>query len=175
MSNVYTFGPTFRAENSNTNRHLAEFWMIEPEFAFADLYDNMDAAEAYVKFCIRYVLENNMEDLKFMNERVRPGLIDYLHDIVKKDFVRCSYTEGIAILEEAIKLGAQFEKPVSWGIDLGSEHERFIAEKVFKRPVFLYEYPKAIKAFYMKVTDDGKKVRAMDMLIPLVGELIGGS
>ncbi|CAD8171504.1 unnamed protein product [Paramecium octaurelia] len=176
MSNVYTFGPTFRAEKAHTHRHLAEFWMIEPEFAFADLFDNMEAAEGYVKFCINYILQNNIDDLQFLDKRVKPGLIDYLKDIVSKDFVRCSYTQGIDILLKAQQAGAKFENSdIKWGMDLNSEHERFIAEKVFQRPVFLYDYPKEIKAFYMKVTDDGKCVRAMDMLIPQVGELIGGS
>ncbi|CAD8161728.1 unnamed protein product [Paramecium octaurelia] len=176
MSNVYTFGPTFRAEKAHTHRHLAEFWMIEPEFAFADLFDNMEAAEGYVKFCINYILLNNYDDLEFLDKRVKQGLIDYLKDIVSKEFIKCSYTQGIEILLRAQQAGAKFENDkIQWGMDLNSEHERFLAEKVFQRPVFIYDYPKEIKAFYMKVADDGKCVRAMDMLVPQVGELIGGS
>ncbi len=172
---IYTFGPTFRAENSNTPRHLAEFWMIEPEVAFYDIHDNMDLAEDFIKYCVNWALENCQDDLAFLNKMIDPTLLDRLHFVVEHDFVRLTYTEGIRILEEAIAAGHHFEFPVYWGVDLASEHERFLVEEHFKRPVILTNYPKEIKAFYMKMNDDGKTVRAMDVLFPQIGEIIGGS
>jgi asparaginyl-tRNA synthetase len=172
---IYTFGPTFRAENSNTPRHLAEFWMIEPEVAFYDIHDNMDLAEDFIKYCVNWALENCQDDLAFLNKMIDPTLLDRLHFVVEHDFVRLTYTEGIRILEEAIAAGHHFEFPVYWGVDLASEHERFLVEEHFKRPVILTDYPKEIKAFYMKMNDDGKTVRAMDVLFPQIGEIIGGS
>jgi asparaginyl-tRNA synthetase len=172
LGKVYTFGPTFRAENSNTSRHLAEFWMIEPEMAFYELTDNMDLAEAFLKRIFRDALEKCGEDMQFFKDRIEPTAISTLEGIVKSQFVRLSYTEAVDILT---KSGQQFEFPVSWGTDLQSEHERFLTEKHFKNPVILYDYPKQIKAFYMRVNDDGKTVRAMDVLVPRVGEIIGGS
>ncbi|EJX09457.1 asparagine--tRNA ligase [gut metagenome] len=172
---IYTFGPTFRAENSNTPRHLAEFWMIEPEIAFYDINDNMDLAEDFIKYCVRWALENCEDDLNFLNMMIDNTLIDRLHFVVEHDFVRLTYTEGIRILEEAAKNGKKFEFPVYWGVDLASEHERFLVEEHFKRPVILTDYPKEIKAFYMKMNEDGKTVRAMDVLFPQIGEIIGGS
>ena len=172
---IYTFGPTFRAENSNTPRHLAEFWMIEPEIAFYDINDNMDLAEDFIKYCVRWALENCEDDLNFLNKMIDNTLIDRLHFVVEHDFVRLTYTEGIRILEEAAKNGKKFEFPVYWGVDLASEHERFLVEEHFKRPVILTDYPKEIKAFYMKMNEDGKTVRAMDVLFPQIGEIIGGS
>lgn len=169
---VYTFGPTFRAENSNTPRHLAEFWMIEPEMAFCDINDNMDVAEDFIKCLVRYVLENNMDDLLFLNDRFDKGLIERLNSVTEEDFIRMDYTSAIDILLHATK---KFEYRVEWGIDLQSEHERYLVENHFKRPVILTDYPKDIKAFYMKQNDDGKTVRAMDVLFPTVGEIIGGS
>ena len=169
---IYTFGPTFRAENSNTPRHLSEFWMIEPEMAFYEIEDNMDLAEEFIKYCINYALEHCADDIAFLNEHFDKELIDRLHFVVKNDFVRLPYTEGIKILEES---GKKFEFPVYWGVDLASEHERFLVEEHFKRPVILTDYPKEIKAFYMKLNDDGKTVRAMDVLFPKIGEIIGGS
>ncbi|MBP3298636.1 MAG: asparagine--tRNA ligase [Muribaculaceae bacterium] len=169
---IYTFGPTFRAENSNTPRHLSEFWMIEPEMAFYEIADNMDLAEEFIKFCISYALEHCADDIQFLNDMFDKELIDRLHFVVKNDFVRLPYTEGIDIL---LKSGQKFEFPVSWGIDLASEHERYLVEKHFKKPVILTDYPKEIKAFYMKLNDDGKTVRAMDVLFPKIGEIIGGS
>lgn len=170
--NVYTFGPTFRAENSNTPKHAAEFWMIEPEIAFADLKDDMDLAEDMVKYIISYVLENAPEEMQFFNSFVDTGLFDRLENLLNSDFGRVTYTEAIEILR---KSGEKFEYPVEWGIDLQTEHERFLAEKVFKRPVFVTDYPKEIKAFYMRINDDNKTVAAADLLAPGVGELIGGS
>ena len=181
LSQVYTFGPTFRAENSHTTRHLSEFWMIEPEMVFAGLEENMKLAEDYIRFCVDYCLKNNRDDLDFFNEKIfkpkhKEDLIEYLTKIVKSNFARLSYSEGIKILEEAqTKGGVQFEKKVEWGIDLGSEHERYLCEKHVKGPVFLYDYPKEIKAFYMRVNQDNKTVQAMDLLVPLIGEVIGGS
>lgn len=172
---IYTFGPTFRAENSNTPRHLAEFWMIEPEVAFNDITDNMDLAEDFIKYCVRWALDNCIDDLDFLNKMIDKTLLDRLHFVVEHDFVRLPYGEGIRILEEAIKNGHKFEFPVYWGVDLASEHERYLVEEHFKRPVILTDYPKEIKAFYMKLNDDGKTVRAMDVLFPQIGEIIGGS
>ena len=172
---IYTFGPTVRAENSNTPRHLAEFWMIEPEMAFYDIQDNMDLAEEFIKYCIKWALDNCRSDLEFLNKMFDKELIERLKGVLKDDFVRLPYTEGIAILEEAVKNGHEFEFPVYWGVDLASEHERFLVEEHFKRPVILTDYPKDIKAFYMKQNEDGKTVRAMDVLFPKIGEIIGGS
>ncbi|WP_288317633.1 asparagine--tRNA ligase [Xylanibacter caecicola] len=172
---IYTFGPTFRAENSNTPRHLAEFWMIEPEVAFNDITDNMDLAEDFIKYCIRWALDNCADDLEFLNQFVDKQLIERLHFVLEHDFVRLAYTEGIKILEEAVQNGHKFEFPVYWGADLASEHERYLVEQHFKRPVILTDYPKEIKAFYMKMNDDNKTVRAMDVLFPQIGEIIGGS
>jgi asparaginyl-tRNA synthetase len=172
LGNVYTFGPTFRAENSNTPRHLAEFWMIEPEAAFYDIYDNMDLAEDFLKSLIRYALDHCADDLEFLNTMWDKELIERLKFVSESDFVRLSYTEGIDIL---IRSGEKFEFPVSWGVDLQSEHERYLVEKHFKKPVILTDYPKEIKAFYMKQNEDGKTVRAMDVLFPRIGEIIGGS
>lgn len=175
LGEIYTFGPTFRAENSNTPRHLAEFWMIEPEMAFYDIKDNMDLAEDFIKHLVRYALENCYDDVKFLNDRYDPELIDRLRGVVDTEFVRLEYSDGIRILEQAVKDGVQFEYPVYWGVDLQSEHERYLVEKHFGRPVILTGYPKDIKAFYMKQNDDGKTVRAMDILFPKIGEIIGGS
>ena len=172
---IYTFGPTFRAENSNTPRHLAEFWMIEPEVAFYDINDNMDLAEDFIKYCVRWALDNCADDLEFLNKMIDKHLLERLHFVVEHDFVRLTYTEGIRILEEAVKNGRKFEFPIYWGADLASEHERFLVEEHFKRPVILTDYPKEIKAFYMKQNEDGKTVRAMDVLFPQIGEIIGGS
>jgi asparaginyl-tRNA synthetase len=169
---IYTFGPTFRAENSNTPRHLAEFWMVEPEVAFTDINDNMDLAEEFIKYCVQYALDNCKDDIEFLNKMYDNSLIERLKGVIKEDFVRLPYTEGVNILMES---GKKFEYPVSWGIDLQSEHERYLVEEHFKRPVILTDYPKEIKAFYMKQNDDGKTVRAMDVLFPQIGEIIGGS
>ncbi len=169
---IYTFGPTFRAENSNTPRHLSEFWMIEPEMAFYDVNDNMDLAEEFIKYCINYALEHCKDDIQFLNDHFDKDLIERLKFVVENDFVRLPYTEGIKILEES---GQKFEFPVYWGADLASEHERYLVEKHFKRPVMLTDYPKEIKAFYMKLNEDGKTVRGMDVLFPQIGEIIGGS
>ena len=175
LGEIYTFGPTFRAENSNTPRHLAEFWMIEPEMAFYDIKDNMDLAEDFIKHLVSYALENCMDDIQFLNDRYDPELVERLRGVIGTEFVRLEYTEGIRILEEAVKNGVQFEYPVAWGIDLQSEHERYLVEKHFGKPVILTGYPKDIKAFYMKQNEDGKTVRAMDVLFPKIGEIIGGS
>ena len=169
---IYTFGPTFRAENSNTPRHLAEFWMIEPEVAFNDITDNMQLAEDFIKYCINYALENAADDIEFLAKMYDEELVDRLKSVVSHEFVRLTYTEGVKILEES---GHKFEFPVYWGADLQSEHERYLVEEHFKRPVILTDYPKEIKAFYMKQNDDGKTVRAMDVLFPKIGEIIGGS
>lgn len=169
---IYTFGPTFRAENSNTPRHLSEFWMIEPEMAFYEIEDNMDLAEEFIKYCINYALQHCKDDIAFLNEHFDKSLIDTLKFVVNNDFVRLPYTEGVKILEES---GKKFEFPVYWGVDLASEHERYLVEEHFKKPVILTDYPKEIKAFYMKLNDDGKTVRAMDVLFPKIGEIIGGS
>ena len=170
--NVYTFGPTFRAENSYTGRHASEFWMIEPEIAFADLEDNMELAEDMVKYIINYVLEHCPEEMAFFNAFVDKGLLERLHNIVNSDFIRITYTKAVELLLES---GQKFEYPVEWGIDLQTEHERYITEQIFKAPVFVTDYPKDIKAFYMRLNEDGKTVRAMDLLVPGVGEIIGGS
>ncbi|MBR5041613.1 MAG: asparagine--tRNA ligase [Bacteroidales bacterium] len=175
LGEIYTFGPTFRAENSNTPRHLAEFWMIEPEMAFYDIKDNMDLAEDFIKHLVSYALEHCLEDIQFLNDRYDPELVDRLKSVVGTEFVRLEYTEGIRILEEAVKNGVQFEYPIFWGADLQSEHERYLVEKHFGKPVILTGYPKDIKAFYMKQNEDGKTVRAMDVLFPKIGEIIGGS
>ncbi len=172
LGNIYTFGPTFRAENSNTPRHLAEFWMIEPEMAFYDISDNMDLAEDFIKYLVRYALENCIDDIRFLNDMFDKELIDRLESVIKTDFVRLTYTEGVKILEAS---GEKFEFPVSWGTDLQSEHERYLVEKHFGKPVIMTDYPKDIKAFYMKQNDDGKTVRGMDVLFPKIGEIIGGS
>ena len=172
LGQIYTFGPTFRAENSNTPRHLAEFWMIEPEMAFYELVDNMDLAEDFLKYLIRYALETCREDLEFMNKMWDNELIERLNFVLENDFVRLDYTEGIEILKAS---GRKFEFPCDWGCDLQSEHERYLVEEHFKRPVILINYPKEIKAFYMKQNEDGKTVRAMDVLFPKIGEIIGGS
>jgi asparaginyl-tRNA synthetase len=169
---IYTFGPTFRAENSNTPRHLSEFWMIEPEMAFYEIQDNMDLAEEFIKYCINYALEHCADDIQFLNDMFDKELIERLRFVTHNDFVRLSYTEGIKILEQS---GRKFEFPVYWGVDLASEHERYLVEEHFKKPVILTDYPKEIKAFYMKLNDDGKTVRAMDVLFPKIGEIIGGS
>ncbi|MGL6098072.1 MAG: asparagine--tRNA ligase [Fusobacteriaceae bacterium] len=170
--NVYTFGPTFRAENSNTSRHASEFWMIEPEIAFGDLEANMDLAENMVKFIIKYVMENCPEEMEFFNNFIEKGLFDKLNNVLNNDFAKLSYTDAISVLENC---GKKFDYPVKWGIDLQSEHERYLAEEHFKKPVFLINYPKDIKAFYMKLNEDQKTVRAMDLLVPGIGEIIGGS
>ncbi|MCH5220538.1 MAG: asparagine--tRNA ligase [Muribaculaceae bacterium] len=169
---IYTFGPTFRAENSNTPRHLSEFWMIEPEMAFYDITDNMDLAEEFIKYCVRFALDNARDDIEFLASMYDKELIDRLEFVINNKFVRLTYTEGIKILEES---GHKFEFPVYWGADLSSEHERYLVEEHFKKPVILTDYPKEIKAFYMKQNDDDKTVRAMDVLFPKIGEIIGGS
>lgn len=170
--NIYTFGPTFRAELSNTSRHAAEFWMIEPEIAFADLEGNMELAEAMVKYIIGYVMDQCPEEMEFFNQFIEKGLFDKLNNVLNSDFGRVTYTEAVDIL---INSGKKFDYPVKWGIDLQSEHERFLSEEYFKKPVFVTDYPKEIKAFYMKLNKDGKTVRAMDLLAPGIGEIIGGS
>lgn len=172
---IYTFGPTFRAENSNTPRHLAEFWMIEPEVAFNEIEENMNLAEEFIKYCVQWALDHCRDDIQFLNDMFDKGLINRLESVLTDDFVRLAYTEGIRILEEAVAKGHQFEFPVYWGADLASEHERYLVEEHFKRPVILTDYPKEIKAFYMKQNEDGKTVRAMDVLFPKIGEIIGGS
>ena len=172
---IYTFGPTFRAENSNTPRHLAEFWMIEPEVAFIDLNDLMDLEEDFIKYCVQWALDNCKDDLEFLNKMIDKTLIERLKSVVSGSFVRLEYTEGINILEEAVKNGHKFEFPVSWGMDLASEHERYLVEEHFKKPVIMTGYPKAIKAFYMKINEDGKTVQGTDVLFPQIGEIIGGS
>ncbi len=172
MGDIYTFGPTFRAENSNTPRHLAEFWMIEPEMAFYDVNDLMDLEEEFIKYLVQYALDNCRDDLEFLNKMIDPGLIERLQSVIGTKFVRLSYTEGVDIL---VKSGEKFEFPVSWGVDLQSEHERYLVEKHFGKPVILTDYPKDIKAFYMKQNDDGKTVRGTDVLFPKIGEIIGGS
>lgn len=169
---IYTFGPTFRAENSNTARHASEFWMIEPEIAFADLSDNIELAEAMIKYVIKYVMENAPEEMEFFNNFVDKGLIARLENIVNSDFARVTYTEAVELL---LKSGKEFQYPVAWGIDLQTEHERYITEEIYKKPVFVTDYPKDIKAFYMRLNDDNKTVAACDLLVPGVGEIIGGS
>ncbi len=170
--NIYTFGPTFRSENSNTARHASEFWMIEPEIAFADLDDNMELAEDMLKYIINYVMENAPEEMEFFNKFIDKGLLERLNNVVNSDFARITYTEAIELLEKSEQ---RFEYPVEWGCDLQTEHERYITEKVFKKPAFVTDYPKEIKAFYMRLNEDGKTVAAMDLLVPGVGEIIGGS
>lgn len=172
LGEIYTFGPTFRAENSNTPRHLSEFWMIEPEMAFYDITDNMDLAEEFVKYCIAYALEHCRKDIEFLAEHFDKELIERLEFVLHNDFVRLTYTEGVEILKAS---GKKFEFPVEWGIDLQSEHERYLVEQHFRKPVILTDYPRDIKAFYMKQNDDGRTVRAMDVLFPKIGEIIGGS
>lgn len=172
LGQIYTFGPTFRAENSNTPRHLAEFWMIEPEMAFYEIQDNMDLAEEFIKYCVKYALDNCMDDLRFLNDMFDKELISRLQGVINTEFARITYTEGVDIL---LKSGRDFEYPVSWGVDLQSEHERYLVEEHYKRPVIVTDYPKDIKAFYMKQNDDGKTVRGMDVLFPKIGEIIGGS
>ncbi|MBS4026407.1 MAG: asparagine--tRNA ligase, partial [Clostridia bacterium] len=172
FKDVYTFGPTFRAENSNTARHAAEFWMIEPEIAFADLQDDMYLAEEMMKYIISFILENAKEEMEFFNEFVDKGLKEKLQNILAAQFAQITYTKAIEILTES---GVKFEYPVEWGKDLQTEHERYLTEKAFNKPVFVTDYPKAIKAFYMRINDDGKTVAAMDLLVPGVGEIIGGS
>ena len=175
LGQIYTFGPTFRAENSNTPRHLAEFWMIEPEVCFIDLPDLMDLEEEFIKYCVQWALDNCQDDLEFLNKMIDNGLSERLKGVVNTDFVRLPYTEGIRILEEAMKNGKKFEFPVSWGCDLASEHERYLVEEHFKKPVIMIDYPKDIKAFYMKQNEDGKTVQGTDVLFPQIGEIIGGS
>ncbi|MEC4983621.1 MAG: asparagine--tRNA ligase [Oscillatoria sp. PMC 1068.18] len=172
FKNVYTFGPTFRAENSNTSRHLAEFWMVEPEVAFCDLQGDMDLAEEFLKYIFQYVLENCAEDMEFFNQRIDKTVLATADNIINNDFERITYTEAIALLEKADR---KFEFPVEWGADLQSEHERYLAEELFKKPVIVRDYPKQIKAFYMRLNDDDKTVAAMDVLAPKIGEIIGGS
>ena len=175
VGEIYTFGPTFRAENSNTPRHLAEFWMIEPEMAFYDVKDDMALAEEFVKYLVQYALDNCLDDLRFLNDKYDDGLIERLRSVLGVDFQVVTYTEGIEILEEAVRNGHKFEFPVHWGTDLQSEHERYLVETHFRKPVILTDFPKDIKAFYMKLNDDGKTVRGMDVLFPKIGEIIGGS
>ncbi len=172
---IYTFGPTFRAENSNTPRHLAEFWMIEPEVAFIDMNDLMDLEEDFIKYCVQWALDNCQDDLEFLNKMIDKTLIDRLKSVLADSFVRLPYTEGIKILEQAVADGRKFEFPVSWGMDLASEHERYLVEEHFKKPVIMTDYPKEIKAFYMKINEDGKTVQGTDVLFPQIGEIIGGS
>ena len=175
LGKIYTFGPTFRAENSNTPRHLAEFWMIEPEVAFIQKDELMDLEEDFIKYCVRWALEHCKDDLEFLNQFVDKGLIARLESVVKTDFIRLTYTEGINILQEAIKNGKKFEFPCTWGDDLASEHERYLVEEHFNKPVIMSDYPKDIKAFYMKINDDNKTVQGTDVLFPQIGEIIGGS
>lgn len=172
FTNVYTFGPTFRAENSNTSRHLAEFWMVEPEMAFCDLEGNMDLAEAFLKYVFKFVLEKCPEDMQFFNDRIDNTVLSNAETIINSEFARVTYTEAIALLEKADK---KFDYPVNWGLDLQSEHERFLAEELFKKPLIVTDYPTSIKAFYMRLSDDEKTVRAMDILAPGIGEIVGGS
>ena len=175
LGQIYTFGPTFRAENSNTPRHLAEFWMIEPEVAFIDMNDLMDLEEEFIKYCVKWALDNCQDDLEFLNKMIDKTLIERLQSVISTEFVRLSYTEGVKILEDAAAHGHKFEFPVKWGMDLASEHERYLVEEHFKKPVILNDYPKEIKAFYMKQNEDGKTVQGTDVLFPQIGEIIGGS
>ena len=175
LGQIYTFGPTFRAENSNTPRHLAEFWMIEPEMAFYDKDDLMDLEEDFIKYCVRWALDNCRDDLEFLNKMVDKTLLERLEGVLKENFVRLPYTQGIEILQEAIKNGKKFEFPCNWGDDLASEHERYLVEEHFKKPVIMTDYPKEIKAFYMKLNEDGRTMQGTDVLFPQIGEIIGGS
>ena len=175
LGKIYTFGPTFRAENSNTPRHLAEFWMIEPEVAFIQKDELMDLEEDFIKYCVQWALDHCMDDLQFLNQFVDKGLIERLQSVVKTDFIRLTYTEGIEILQEAIRNGKKFEFPCTWGEDLASEHERYLVEEHFGKPVIMSDYPKDIKAFYMKINEDNKTVQGTDVLFPQIGEIIGGS
>ena len=175
LGSIYTFGPTFRAENSNTPRHLAEFWMVEPEMAFYDIDDLTALEEEFIKFCVKWALDNCQDDLQFLNKMIDNSLIARLESVINTDFVRLPYTEGVRILEEAVKNGHKFEFPVYWGADLASEHERYLVEQHFKKPVIMIDYPKEIKAFYMKQNEDGKTVQGTDVLFPQIGEIIGGS
>lgn len=175
LGSIYTFGPTFRAENSNTPRHLSEFWMIEPEVAFNEIEENMQLAQDFIQYCVKWALDNCQDDLNFLCNMYDKELLDRLRFVTNNDFIRLTYTEGIKILEEAVKNGQKFEFPVGWGTDLQSEHERYLVEQHFKKPVILTDYPKEIKSFYMKQNADGKTVRAMDVLFPKIGEIIGGS
>ena len=175
LGQIYTFGPTFRAENSNTPRHLAEFWMIEPEMAFYDKDDLMDLEEDFIKYCVRWALDNCRDDLEFLNKMVDKTLLERLEGVLKESFVRLPYTEGIEILQQAIKNGKKFEFPCQWGDDLASEHERYLVEEYFKKPVIMTDYPKEIKAFYMKLNEDGRTMQGTDVLFPQIGEIIGGS
>jgi len=175
MGSIYTFGPTFRAENSNTPRHLSEFWMIEPEVAFNEIEENMQLAEDFIKFCIQWALDNCQDDLNFLSSMYDKELLERLNFVIKDEFVRLPYTKGVEILEAAVAGGHKFEFPIFWGADLASEHERYLVEQHFKKPVILTDYPKEIKSFYMKQNEDGKTVRAMDVLFPKIGEIIGGS
>lgn len=175
LSNIYTFGPTFRAEYSFTARHLAEFWMIEPEIAFCDINDDMQCAEDYVRYCCQYLLDNCQSDLEFITKMIDSTALERLQQVASTPFKRVTYTEAIELLEKAVAEGKKFEYEVKWGIDLATEHERYITENIFKQPTIVYNYPKEIKAFYMKLNPDGKTVAAMDVLVPKVGELIGGS
>ena len=175
LGQIYTFGPTFRAENSNTPRHLAEFWMIEPEMAFYDKQDLMDLEEDFIKYCVRWALDNCRDDLEFLNKMVDKTLLERLEGVLKEDFVRLPYTEGIEILQEAIRQGKKFEFPCQWGDDLASEHERYLVEEHFRKPVIMTDYPKEIKAFYMKMNEDGRTMQGTDVLFPQIGEIIGGS
>ena len=172
LSDIYTFGPTFRAENSNTSRHLAEFWMIEPEMAFADITDNMDNAEDYLKYVLMYLIGNCPEDMQFFDKHVSSGLVDRLQQVINTPFERATYTYAVRVLEKSDKT---FEFPVKWGADLQSEHERYLTEEYFGKPVIITDYPKDIKSFYMRSNDDNKTVAAMDVLVPKIGEIIGGS
>lgn len=175
LGQIYTFGPTFRAENSNTPRHLSEFWMIEPEVCFIDMNDLMDLEEEFIKYCVKWALDNCMDDLEFLNKMIDNSLIERLKSVVETEFVRLPYTEGIKLLEKAVADGRKFEFPVYWGADLASEHERYLVEEYFKKPVIMTDYPKDIKAFYMKMNEDGKTVQGTDVLFPQIGEIIGGS
>ena len=175
LGQIYTFGPTFRAENSNTPRHLAEFWMIEPEMAFYDKDDLMDLEEDFIKYCVRWALDNCRDDLEFLNKMVDKTLLERLEGVLKESFMRLPYTQGIEILQEAIKNGRKFEFPCNWGDDLASEHERYLVEEHFKKPVIMTDYPKEIKAFYMKLNEDGRTMQGTDVLFPQIGEIIGGS
>ena len=176
FKDVYTFGPTFRAEKSNTTRHASEFWMIEPELAFADLDDDMECIESCIKFCIKYVIDHCPDEMEFFNKWIDKGVLDKLHKVLQADFRKMEYTEGIALLQKAVAEGHKFvNSKIEWGMDLQSEHERYLTEEVVGGPVFLYNYPKEIKAFYMKENDDGKTVAAVDLLVPGEGEIVGGS